>query len=205
MRRLQLAVREGSLVDGDELVLVNASNTNAQLGSGVSSAIRGACGPGYQQALFDALAQEFGGPMAPGSVMVTHAGQHPRARWVAHVAVMDYREGFTAKSFPTVELLRAACATLWRRLEALDGDELSVAMVALGAGTGGLGVADSTRAGLDTLLAHHAAHPASKVRRVTFYGYALPEFLAMAKVVAAVEPSVLATLEPDARRFIEAG
>ena len=37
---LTIEVVQGSLTDGDERVLVNASNTNAMLGSGVSGAIR---------------------------------------------------------------------------------------------------------------------------------------------------------------------
>lgn len=200
--QLTLSVRQGSLVDGDELVLVNASNTNGQLGSGVSAAIRGACGPGFQQAIFEALEATFHGPMEPGQVLVTHAGSHPRARWVAHVAVMDYRDGFTAKSFPTLALVREGCARLWNRLEEGDAPELSVAMVALGAGTGNLGVQDSTRVAVETLLAHLEARPSSKVRRVTFYGYALHEFLAMAKVLVGFDPKVADGLEPEARAFI---
>jgi O-acetyl-ADP-ribose deacetylase (regulator of RNase III) len=37
----RIAVVQGSLTDGQEAVLVNASNTNLSLGSGVSGAIRG--------------------------------------------------------------------------------------------------------------------------------------------------------------------
>jgi O-acetyl-ADP-ribose deacetylase (regulator of RNase III) len=202
---LSLKVRHGSLVEGDELVLVNASNTNGQLGSGVSAAIRGACGPGFQQTILDALATTFSGPMAPGEVLLTDAGTHPRARWVAHVAVMDYREGFTAKSFPSLELVRRACARLWTRLEVLEVNALSVAMVALGAGTGGLGVQDSTRVAAQTLVEHVAASPASRLRRVTFYGYALHEFLAMASVLATFDRTVLDDLDAEARAFVSRG
>src|SRR5206468_3941367 len=137
---LVVQVRQGSLTDGDETVLVNASNTNGQLGTGVSAAIRAACGNGFQEKIVAALQARFGGPMEPGEVLVTDAGTHPRARHVAHVAVMDYREGFTGSSYPAVELIRGACVKLWRTLEAVDGGPHSVAMVALGAGTGGLGV-----------------------------------------------------------------
>ena len=49
-------VVHGSLTDGAETVLVNASNTNCELGSGVSGAIRRACGLGYQEHIMAALA-----------------------------------------------------------------------------------------------------------------------------------------------------
>ena len=88
---MRIFIKEGSLTDGDESVLVNASNTNAQLGTGVSAAIRQACGKGYQEKIFAALEEKFHGPMKPGEVLLTDAGTHPRAAWVAHVAVMDYR------------------------------------------------------------------------------------------------------------------
>jgi hypothetical protein len=48
----RIEVRVGSLTDGDETVLINASNTLAWLGSGVSSAIPDACGGEmYQRAI----------------------------------------------------------------------------------------------------------------------------------------------------------
>lgn len=203
--QLELLVRQGSLVEGDERVLVNASNTNGQLGSGVSAAIRGACGPGFQQTITQALEATFHGPMEPGEVLITGAGSHPRAQWVAHVAVMDYREGFTSKSFPSLELVRGACTRLWSRLEALDADALSVAMVALGTGTGGLGVQDSTRVAAETLVAHASTTTGSKLRRVTFYGYALHEFLAMAGVLVAFDPAITEHLDAEARAFIGRG
>ena len=52
---MKVMIKQGSLTDGDESVLVNASNTNAQLGTGVSAAIHQACGKGYQEKLFAAL------------------------------------------------------------------------------------------------------------------------------------------------------
>jgi O-acetyl-ADP-ribose deacetylase (regulator of RNase III) len=139
----------GSLTDGDETVLVNASNTNLQLGSGVSAAIRKACGTQFQAQL-DALIDKRGGPLKPGDIVMTTAGAHKKAKWVAHVAVMDYRYGVSAQSFPTVQRVRESCAKLWAAIDAL-GEDVSVAMVALGAGTGGLGLVDSVAAACDTL------------------------------------------------------
>lgn len=89
---MDVALKQGSLTDGDETLLVNASNTNLQLGSGVSGAIRKACGTTFQAAL-DELLEKRGGPLEPGDVVLTNAGAHRRARYIAHVAVMDYRGG----------------------------------------------------------------------------------------------------------------
>jgi O-acetyl-ADP-ribose deacetylase len=194
----QITLKQGSLTDGDESVLINASNTNAQLGTGVSGAIRQACGPGYQEQLFQALNAKYGGPMAPGQLLVTGAGAHPRARHVVHFAVMDYRDGFQANPFPTLDVLRTGCERLWEQIDQLEG-ELTVAMVALGAGTGQLGVRDPTRIACETLKAHLAIYRDSRIRRVTFYGYELHELLAIAEVVCGFFPEAASSL-PDGLR-----
>lgn len=181
----RIEIRQGNLTGGHETVLVNASNTNGTLGSGVSGAIRKACGPqSFQGVISEALFAQFKGPMPPGAVLMTNAGAHPVAKWVAHVAVMDYRNGYSSASVPTMETIRAGCDHLWRAIERLPGaDKHSVAMVALGAGTGGLGVAEPTRVAAETLHAHLMLHPGSRIERVTFYGYLDHEYLAMAEVL----------------------
>jgi len=199
-----VALAQGSLTAGEELVLVNASNTNAALGSGVSGAIRKACGPGYQEAIEAALQRRFGGPMRPGQVLLTDAGAHPRARYVAHVAVMDYRRGMSASSFPTLEVIRAGCEELWRVLEAETQGPLSVAMVALGAGTGGLGVRGPTQVACETLQVHWERQAASRVERVVFYGYALPEHLVICEVVTACFPEAASSLPAEVQEVLRA-
>lgn len=200
---LEIRIAEGSLTEGDELVLVNASNTNLQLGSGVSGAIRRACGAGYQARLRQVLEQR-GGPLVPGEVVVTDAGEHPRARYVAHVAVMDYRQGFTQDSYPSLELIRTGCQRLWQVLESIPAESLSVAMVALGAGTGNLGLKDSVRVACESLQAHLASHPRTRLARLTFYGYELPEYLATAAEVVRHFPDAEGSLPPEARKYLQA-
>lgn len=180
---LVVEVVQGSLTDGDERVLVNASNTNGRLGSGVSAAIRRACGPGFQERIEAALDERFSGPMPPGEVLVTDAHEHPRARWVVHVAVMDYRGG--GDPFPDEARIRTGCEKLWPAVEGIEDPEpLSVAMVALGAGTGGLGVRLPTELACETLKAHLARTPDSKMARVRFYGWLDPEYREMSDVIA---------------------
>ncbi|NMO13273.1 hypothetical protein HPC49_02775 [Pyxidicoccus fallax] len=197
-----ITLNQGSLTEGDESVLVNASNTQAQLGSGVSAAIRAACGRGYQARVFEALQHRFGGPMQPGEVLMTDAGEHPRARHVAHVAVMDYRDGFNASSYPTADVIRTGCERLWDEVERLPESGVSVAMVALGAGTGNLGVVEPTRIACETLKAHLALHTNSRLARVTFYGYELHEYLAMASELVRHFPELAASLPDEVRAYL---
>lgn len=183
-RLSSVEVAQGSLVNGRERVLVNASNTNGQLGSGVSGAIRRACGVGFQEHILAALHARFGGNMVPGEVLVTEAGAHPTAKWVAHVAVMDYREGIHGGSFPDVQRIRDACTRLWVALEQLEEADLSVAMVALGAGTGGLSLRESVELACSTLSEHLKTREHSRLGRVVFYGYNLPEYIATVDIVS---------------------
>jgi O-acetyl-ADP-ribose deacetylase len=201
---MQVALAQGSLVESDARVLVNASNTQLALGSGVSGALRRACGEDFQERIHAVRQAQAGDALPPGEVLLTDAGAHPRARYVAHVAVMDYRPG-ALQVAPTLDRVRAGCANLWRVVEGLQQEpEVSVAMVALGAGTGGLGVVDSARIACQTLQAHWAAHPTSRLRKVTFYGFQLHEFLAMAAVVVGFFPDAAQGLSEEALRFIRA-
>lgn len=186
-RAFDVVVRRGSLTEGDDTLLVNASNTGVWLGSGVSAAIARACGPGYQERIRAQLEAVYGGEMEPGQVLVTDAGAHPRARWVAHVAVMDYRSGHQGSTGPTLDTIRVATRNLWRACESLPGG-LRVAMVALGAGVGGLGVRGPTEIACDTLLAHLGETVTTSIASVTFYGYLTHEYEAVAEVVTSRFP-----------------
>ena len=190
---MKIQVRRGSLTDGDESLLVNASNTQARLGSGVSHAIRMACGDGYQDAIVEKMHDRFNGPMAPADVFITDAGAHPRAQWVAHVAVMDYRQG-AAEPFPDADRIRLACENLWREIESVDAAsyEVTVAMVALGGGTGGLGVTLPSSIVCETLRAHLENTPSSKMAGMTFYGWTAKEFADMVDTVQRYWPDATA-------------
>jgi O-acetyl-ADP-ribose deacetylase len=199
---LELEVIHGSLTEGKELVLVNASNTSLALGTGVSGAIRRSCGPGYQELITWELRKSIGASMEPGEILLTNAGKHPTARYVAHVAVMDDREGFTENAFPNKDLIVSCCTHLWEKLEQLSLPSLSVAMVALGSGTGRLGARLSVAAACDTLFIHHLKNPFSRIQKVVFYGHDLPEFLVMIEVLCERVPGLLETLPREASDFL---
>ncbi len=200
---MEVFVTRGSLTDGHESVLVNASNTNCNLGTGVSAAISRSCGPRFQEQIHLELKRKFGGPMMPGMVLMTNAGKHPHAKWVAHVAVMDYRQGFNGDSFPTPDTIRTGCEQLWDAVESLPGtDPVTVAMVALGGGTGKLGVREPIRAAAETLKAHIALHHGTRIVKVVFYGYLEQEYLAMAEVLLKHFPELEQSLPRDVLDFV---
>jgi O-acetyl-ADP-ribose deacetylase (regulator of RNase III) len=189
--KTRIAVAGGDLTKGTESILVNASNTGAWLGSGVSGSISRACGEPFQDAIIAAMKAQFGGEMEPGQVLMTDAGSHKSARYVAHVAVMDYRSGTPGgKAAPDAARIELGCRTLWAAIEALPESGLSVAMPALGGGTGGLGVRLPTEIACRTLQESLSRQP-DRLERVVFYGYALHEQLVVAEVVrAAFGPAV---------------
>lgn len=196
-------VKQGSLTQGTETLLVNAANTNCRLGSGVSGAIRLACGASFQEHIYSKLQERFDGPMEPGQVLITDAGEHRTARYVAHVAVMDYRNGYTAASFPDLVAIERCCVNLWKAIEELDSGNVSIAMVALGGGTGKLGVRKPTELACTTLRSHLKNDEQSVIGDVTFYGYELPEYLAMLEVVASAFPVPQESIPDDVREFMD--
>jgi O-acetyl-ADP-ribose deacetylase (regulator of RNase III) len=193
-------VKHGSVTDGTEQLLVDASNTNVTLGSGVSGAIHAACGVDYQEHIYRELERVYAGPMQPGQVLITDAGTHPTARYVAHCAVMDYREGFTAQSYPTLELIDKCCENLWAAIETLDAP-VSIAMVALGTGTGRLGLRDSTEVACCSLERHIAS---AKIGDVTFYGYELYEYVVILEVVLAHFDVPDQTIPDEVKQYLRA-
>lgn len=178
---MKIQVKKGSLTDGCEQVLVNASNTIGVLGSGVSGAIRCACGPLFQQSIYSKLSAIYGGPMTPGDVLITDAGNHPYAKWVTHVAIMDYRSG-VSDPYPTKETIQRGCENLWASVETLPGQSLTVAMVALGAGTGGIDIRQSVSIACDTLW-HAVTNRQSKITQVVLYVYTDSEYAAATEIV----------------------
>ena len=172
-------VRQGSLTDGDETVLVNASNTSLWLGSGVSGAIRDACGPGYQDYLAQELRTRVGTALSPGGVLITTAGTHPRAKWVAHAAVMDYRGIGFQRAEPTLKVIEQCCHNILFSIDKGIPEPVTVAWVSLGAGVGGLSVEHSTLIACTQLRARTPPN----IRGVTFYGYSQDEFTRIDEVV----------------------
>lgn len=69
---------------------------------------------------------------------------------------------------------------LWDILEHLEDPKLSVA---LGTRTGGLGLSDSAGIACATLIEHLQSRAHSRIDRLVFYGYTLPEYAVTVDVV----------------------
>jgi O-acetyl-ADP-ribose deacetylase (regulator of RNase III) len=149
---MKITVKVGSIVDPAVgcHAIVNASNPSVALGSGVSGAIRGACGgAAYQAEVRAALEDEFGEPLGIGDCLATTAGTAQAFRWVLHVPAVDYRvrdpetggvTGPTRVNACVVSALDEAADLASRH--GLAG-ALRVALPLLGAGHGGLGAVAS--------------------------------------------------------------
>lgn len=123
MTRIRL--EEGDLTRVEVDAIVNAANTDLQLGSGVAGAIREEGGPSIQREC------DAHGPVPLGGVALTGGGELP-ARWVIHAASMELG------SAPSEESLRDAVRN---SLELASERGLrSIAFPALGTGVGGFPV-----------------------------------------------------------------
>ena len=155
---MKLGVYTGSLVDAalGAHAVVNASNPAVALGSGVSAALREACGgAAFQQELRDRLEEEFDAELEPEDCLVTSAGTSTAFRWVLHVPAVDYRARDPETGGPTGPRRVRSCvrAFLDAAASLATGNDLAgqfvVATPLLGAGAGGLGPVAS----LDAMMA----------------------------------------------------
>lgn len=121
--------------------VVNASNTRLRLGAGVSAALRRACGPALQ-AEMSALA-----PIEPGSLAATSAHALMTTSRILHVATASGE----------ADVIRHALANIL----AYGSDHAlsTVAVPALGMGTGGLSREACCAAFRDTIANHAGPHP----------------------------------------------
>ena len=102
----------GSLVDSrvGAHAIVHAGNPELGLGSGVSGALREACGgAAYQREVRERLEEDFGEPLQPGDCLVTGPGACTAFRWVLHVPSVDYRRADAQTGGPTGPSRVRAC------------------------------------------------------------------------------------------------
>ncbi len=177
---MRVAVVVLSLVDAQvgAHAILNACNPELGLGSGVSGAVREACGgAAYQRHVREQLEDEFGEPLRPEDCLVTGPGTATAFRWVLHVASVDYRRadpetrGVTGPS-RIKACFRAALAesVALAREHGLSG-QFVLATPLLGAGHGGLGDIVSLDMMMEALAEHLRERPAEErdlLARVVF-------------------------------------
>ncbi len=151
---IRIRVIQGDITDLEVDAIVNAANSDLWMGSGVAGAIKRRGGEEIEK---EAMAQ---GPIRPGEAVATTAGRLPAKR-VIHCAGMP--PGGRART----EYVRSSVKMA---LELAAAEGLStVAFPAIGAGVGGLGTDESTRAILEGVAA--ASRTVSNVREVILVGY----------------------------------
>jgi O-acetyl-ADP-ribose deacetylase (regulator of RNase III) len=131
--------------------IVNAANTDLQLGAGVAGAIRRAGGPAIQEEC------DRVGPIPLGEAAITGGGNLPAA-WVIHAAGMHLGGGVSAQA--------CADATRHSLQRAAEKGLKSVAFPAIGTGVGGLGMGECARVMLGEAATHLSGQ--SSVERVVF-------------------------------------
>jgi O-acetyl-ADP-ribose deacetylase len=120
---LRLVVTEGDITAVGADAIVNASNTSLRLGGGVSAAIRQACGPGLGPEMASIARRH---PLGDGDAVVTGTYGLKTASYIIHVASAAGDPGTVRRSLQNV--LRLCTERGFR----------TVAMPALGTGTGGM-------------------------------------------------------------------
>ena len=165
---MKLGVYTGSLVDpaiGAHAV-VNASNPSVALGSGVSGALREACGgTAFQQELRERLEEDFDAELEPDDCLVTSAGTSAAFRWVLHVPAVDYRKRDPETGGPSGPRRVRACVRAFLDAAAslaTENDLMGQFILAtplLGAVAGGLGPVASVDAMMGAVHEHLRASP----------------------------------------------
>lgn len=136
----------GSIVNCSTMTIVNSSNSEVALGSGVSGAIRDACGDVvFQRECREALEEHADGYLAPGDVIVTSGGQS-QYRWILHAATIDFNKG----PYISQDVVRKCMVNSLKSSEKLideNGlDEFSLGVPLLGSDVGGLSIRESCEA-----------------------------------------------------------
>ena len=155
----KVKILRGDLTDQDTGAIVNAANSDLQLGGGVAGAIRRKGGPAIQ-AECDRI-----GPIPLGEAAVTGGG-NLLARWVIHAASMRLGE-------PTAEE-NLRLATRNSLLRAKEKGLRSIASPAIGTGIAGFPMGRCAEVMLEEALAHLRGE--TSLQEVRFVLYDTPAY-----------------------------
>ena len=140
-------VKQGDLLDEERATfIVNASNTQLQLGSGVSMAFAHHCGDEFQREM-DAELQKLGSSLQKGDVVATSPGKADNFKYALHAAVMDYNAGVNGRDiFPSLQDIENALknieAYLQRYAQEKQSEGIKLVLPLMGCGVGGLSKPD---------------------------------------------------------------
>lgn len=168
----ELEVQETDVTQLAVDAIVNAANTELQLGGGVAGAIRRAGGPSIQEEC------DRKRPIGLGEAAATGAGDM-RARWVIHAATMEPGGGTSG------DVIRRATRSTLAVADEVGAQSLG--LVALGTGVAGFPVYEAARIMVDET--HRYLDTAgSGVRRIVFAVHGAAARQAFQRAVAESAP-----------------
>ena len=179
---MKIEIRQGDITEQPDIgAIVNAANTDLQLGAGVAGAIRRKGG---------AIIDEEGQRQAPirlGEAAVTTAGTLPN-KYVIHAAAMGYRpeDDLVPKKPGTAssaEIIRAATLNSLRRAEELQ--LRSIAFPALATGVARFPVEECAEVMITAARDYAAEHPASSIELAVFVLFSASDYEVFKQFAAA--------------------
>ena len=137
---MKFRVKQGDLVQEKATFIVNASNTELSLGSGVSRAFYEHCGGyEYQQELY--ALKHKAGTLKQGDLILSGPGTATNFLYALHVAVMNYSDS-SQSPMPSYEhisiALQKMIEILKEKIEAEQIKDPKLVIPLLGCGVGGL-------------------------------------------------------------------
>ena len=167
--KTHVVLQQGDLTEAEVDAVVNAANTDLQLGAGVAGAIRRKGGPTIQEEC-DAL-----GPISLGEAVITGGGQL-EARYVIHAASM-HLGGRTSEGS-----LRDATANSLKR--AADKQLSSLAFPAIGTGIAGFPLDRCAQIMLEEVRKHFLSP--TPLQKILFVLFDEPALLTFRRTLAAM-------------------
>jgi O-acetyl-ADP-ribose deacetylase (regulator of RNase III) len=137
---MNFKIKFGNLVEAEATFIVNASNTELTLGSGVSHAFSQHCGGDiYQKELYEI--KKSVGAIKQGDVIVSGPGSAINFKYALHVAVMNYSDSYQTP-YPTYKQMQSALNSMLGIIKDIVQSEKiekpRIAISLLGCGVGGL-------------------------------------------------------------------
>lgn len=139
---------QGNLVTCNADFIVNASNTELSLGSGVSMAFKRHCGNELQIEMNKAKSKIFenGNTIFQGDVVATNSGKADNFKYALHAAIINYNKGvkYTERK-PTLDTIKSILSNTLPYLEWYSiqtSKEIKIVFPYLGCGAGGLDKTD---------------------------------------------------------------
>ena len=148
-----LVAKQGSIFDEPHATfIVNPSNTQLILGSGVSGAFARECGPELQEEMNRALLKIKGG-LKQGDIVATSSGRSQKFEIALHAAVMNYDPGTKQlDKYPTLQTVSDALKNIENYLQWYaknKSPKIKLVLPMMGCGVGRLSIEDVAKLYID--------------------------------------------------------